>query len=76
MSKEEREWIDHNKELNWIDRLVSDRDKAKTEATLSNKEFLTSMEMKHSFFTRSNRESQGAKLNMRVVKQLKASKSC
>ena len=32
MSKEKREWVDHDKELNWIDRLVSEEDKAKFES--------------------------------------------
>ena len=32
MSKEKREWVDHDKELKWIDRLVSEEDKAKFES--------------------------------------------
>ena len=63
LSKEEREWIDHNEELIWIDGFVSDEDKTKSEALLSDEEFLTSMEMKHDSFNRRNRESQAAKFN-------------
>ncbi len=50
MSEEEREWVECNLDLSYVDGLVSDEDKAVIEAFLSDEELLTSM-VKHSFST-------------------------
>ena len=52
MSDEERDLVYETEELVYIDRLVSEEDKAKIEASLSNEEFLTLMKIKHSLFSR------------------------
>ena len=49
MSEEEREWVECNLDLSYVDGLVSDEDKAVIEAFLSDEELLTSM-VKHGFF--------------------------
>ena len=47
MSDEERELVDSTEDLIYIDRLVSNEDKARIEALLSDEEFLELMELKH-----------------------------
>ena len=49
MSEEEREWVECNLDLSYVDGFVSDEDKAVIEAFLSDEELLTSM-VKHGFF--------------------------
>ena len=50
MSMEEREWVECNLDLSYVDGFVSDEDKAVIEAFLSDEELLTSM-VKHGFST-------------------------
>ena len=76
MSKEKREWVDHDKELNWIDRLVSEEDKVKIESLLRDEEFLTLMKIKHSLFIRWDRENQAVNPSKGMVIQQEITMSC
>lgn len=76
MSKEKREWVDHAKELSWIDRLVSEEDKAKIKSLPRDQEFLTLMEIKHSLFIRWDRGNQTVNLSKGMVIQQEITMSC
>ncbi len=68
--------MDHNEVLNYLDGFVSDEDKAKIEASLSDEEFLTLMEVNHGLFNRWDRWNLTVNLSSAMVIHQEVTKSC